>query len=204
MLRSALLPVLRPAFVWPLVAGLLVPAVTVGWLDLDDRLTLLRYTGVALACATLAAVDDPSGEVLAAAPRPRWLRTTSRVVIALAIVVPAWTMGALVVAWRDPDLPLLPLGLEAAALTALGLGVAAGLRAWRDLHQPATHASLGLLAIVTISGALPRWYALQDGQTWGPPWTASHLRWTALLLLGTALVVAAVADPLAGRRRRSA
>jgi len=98
---------------------------------------------------------------------------------------------------------VLALGVEAVALAALGLAVATGLRAWRDQHTPAHLSVVAVTALAFLSSALPRSYALLQGQTWGPPWQAAQLRWLALLLVGVGVVALALRDPLT-RRRRSA
>jgi hypothetical protein len=96
---------------------------------------------------------------------------------------------------------MLGLGVEALALCALGVAVAAGLRAWRDQHAPSHVALVTVVALAFLSGALPRWYALQQEQTWGPPWEAAQIRWLAVLFVGIGLVTLALRDPLAPGRR---
>ena len=57
------------------------------------------------------------------------------------------------------------------------------------------------MAVLAFVGtALPRWYTLQQGQTWGPPWQAAQIRWLALLLVGAGVVTLALRDPVTRRR----
>jgi hypothetical protein len=86
--------------------------------------------------------------------------------------------------------------VETLALGVVGLALGAGLRAWRDVHHPAHLAVVGLVAVTFLSAAAPRWYALQQSQTWGPPWEATRIRWAAVLLVGTGVVLLALRDPL--------
>ena len=199
LLRAARLPLRHAMLPGAVGAALVLPVLTVGWLDDAAALAVLRWTGVLLAVGWLSAVDDPVGEVVAASPYSRARRTASRLLLAGVLVVPGWLWAALLVRWRQPWFPILPLGLEALATAAVGIALAAVLRAWRELHLPAQLATLGLLAFAGIIEALPRWYALNVVQTWGPPWQAAHLRWGAVLLLAVAVLLVALRDPSAGR-----
>jgi len=202
LVRASTLPLRHSMLPVALGAAVLLPVVTLGWLDGGSALVVLRWTGVLLAVGWLAAVDDPCGEVVAASPYSRSTRTCSRLLLAAALVVPGWAWAALLVHLRQPGFPVLPVGVEGLGLAAAGVAAAAALRAWRDVHLPGHLAALGVLAMFALTDALPRWYALQVAQTWGPPWTAAHLRWVAVLLLATAVVLAALRDPLAGRTAR--
>jgi hypothetical protein len=165
---------------------------------LDDgwALQVLRGVGVLLACAWVSATDDPAGEVVAASPYPRPVRTLARIGAALPPLVAVWTVAAVVVQVRVPEVPVLGLGVEALALGLLGLAVGTALRAWHDLHQPAHAAALGLVLLAFVTTAMPRWYALHQGQTWGPPWEAAQIRWTALALVASGVLALALHDPL--------
>jgi hypothetical protein len=191
----------RPGLLVPAGLALLLVLATGPVLAEGHGMRVLRGAGVLLACALVTAVDDPSGEVAAASPFPRAVRTAVRVLVGAAVLTTAWAVAAAVVQWRAPDVPVLGLGLESLALAALGLAVATGLRAWRDQHAPSHVALVAVVATAFLSGVLPRWYALQQEQTWGPPWQAAQIRWLALLLVGGGLVTLALRDPLARGRR---
>ena len=191
----------RPALLVPAGLALLLVVATTPVLDEGYGMRVLRGAGVLLACALVTAVDDPSGEVAAASPFPRWVRTVARVLAGAAVVATCWVAAAVLVRLQAPDVPVPALGVEALALAGLGLAVATGLRAWRDQHTPSHVALVAVVAIAFLTSTLPRWYALQQEQTWGPPWEAAQIRWLALLLVGGGLVTLALRDPLARNRR---
>jgi hypothetical protein len=190
-----------PALLAPVLVALGLLAATAPVLDEGYGLRVLRGVGVLLACAWVVTVDDPAGEVTAATPYPRALRTLMRVAVGSAPLLAGWFGAVVVVGWRAPDVPGGAVGVETLALGVAGLALGAGLRAWRDLQQPAYLAVVGLVAIAFLSAAAPRWYALQQAQTWGPPWEAARIRWAALLLVGGGVLVLALRDPLARGRR---
>jgi hypothetical protein len=199
--RASWWVVRRPALLVPAGLALLLVGATTPVLGDGYGMRVLRGAGVLLACALVTTVDDPSGEVVAASSVPRWVRTGVRVLAGGAAVLAAWVVAALLVEWRAPEVPALGLGVEALALGALGVAVAAGLRAWRDQHAPSHVAMAAVVAMAFLTSALPRWYALQQDQTWGPPWEAAQIRWYAVLLVGAGLITLALRDPLARGRR---
>ncbi len=186
----------RPGLLVPTGAALLLVLATTPVLDDGWALRVLRGAGVLLACAWVSATDDPAGEVVAASPYPRHVRTLARIGAAVPPLLAVWAVAAVVVQLRVPDVPVLALGVEALALGLLGLAVGAGLRAWHDLHQPAHAAALTLVLLAFVMGAAPRWYALHQTQTWGPPWEAAQIRWWALGLVAAGLAALALHDPL--------
>ncbi|MGN6575945.1 MAG: hypothetical protein ACTHKG_09665 [Nocardioides sp.] len=190
-----------PALLVPLLLALGLLAATAPVLDDGYGLRVLRGVGVLLACAWVVTIDDPAGEVTAATPYPRAVRTSMRVAVGSVPLLAGWLVAVVVVGWRAPDVPGAAVGVETLALGVAGLALGAGLRAWRDLHQPAHLAVVGLVALAFLSAAAPRWYALQQAQTWGPPWEAARIRWAALLLVGAGVLLLAVRDPLARSRR---
>lgn len=187
----------RPVLLVPVVLALVLVAGTFPVLDRGYALQVLRGAGVLLACAWAVTTDDASGEVLAASPYPRMVRTAARVLAGAVPVLPAWAAAALVVQWRAPVVPVLGVGLETLALGLTGLALGTTLRAWRDQHAPSHGAVVGLLALAFVTSSLPRWYAMQQSQTWGPPWEAAQLRWAALLLVGLGVAGLALRDPVA-------
>jgi hypothetical protein len=192
-----------PALAAPVVLALGLVAATVPVLDEGYGLRALRGAGVLLACAWAVSLDDPAGEVTAATPYPRAVRTLARVAVAGGPLLVAWLAAVSVLGWRAPEVPAGAVSVETLALGVVGLALGAGLRAWRDVHHPAHLAVVGLVAVTFLSAAAPRWYALQQSQTWGPPWEATRIRWAAVLLVGTGVVLLALRDPLVrGRRRR--
>ena len=189
----------RPSLVVPVAAAAVLVAATAPVLDDGYGLQVLRGVTLLLACALAAATDDPSGEVLAASPYPRSVRSNARLLAAIALVGPAWGVAALVVEVRAPAVPVLGVGVEALALGAAAVAVGFGLRAWRDQHAPSFPATLALVGLAFATGVAPRWYALQQSQTWGPPWQAAQFRWAGLVLVMLGVASLALRDPLAGR-----
>lgn len=191
----------RPGLLLPAGAALVLVLATTPVLDDGWALRVLRGAGVLLACAWVSATDDPAGEVVAASPYTRHVRTLARVGAAFPPLVAVWAGAAVVVQVRAPEVPVAGVGVEALALGLLGLAVGTGLRAWNDLHQPAHAATLGLVLVAFVTSAAPRWYALQQDQTWGPPWEAAQIRWWALVLAALGLIALALQDPLRRRLR---
>jgi hypothetical protein len=187
----------RPLLVPLAAAGVLVLG-AMPVLDDGYALQVLRGVSVLLACALAATTDDPSGEVAAASPYPRSVRTAARVLAGAAVVLPTWLAAAAVVKSQAPQIPVLGLGVEALTLGAVAVAIGNGLRAWRGQHAPSLLAALGLVGFAFGTAVAPRWYALQQGQTWGPPWEAAQFRWWGLALITFGIALHALRDPLAG------
>ena len=203
LLASSWWLVRRPGLLVPTGAALLLVLATTPVLDDGWALRVLRGVGVLLACAWVSATDDPAGEVVAASPYPRHVRTLARVGAAVPPLVAVWAGAAVIVQVRAPEVPVLALGVEALALGLLGLAIGTGLRAWHDLHQPAHAAALALVLLAFVMSAAPRWYALHQSQTWGPPWEAAQIRWWAFGLVASGVIALALHDPLHQRLSRA-
>jgi fluoroquinolone transport system permease protein len=188
--------VARSALFAPVGIAVLLTVGTATWLDSGSAVNLLRGAALLLAAGLVTTVDDPSGEVLAASPYPLAVRTASRILVGLAVVVPAWLAVVVLVTTRVSEVPTAALTLEALGMVAVGLALATGLRRWRGQHQPSYVSGPGLfLSVLALNAVPPRWAFLTD-QTWGPPWAATHLRWAALSLAAFALMRLAMRDPL--------
>lgn len=196
VLASSWWLVRRPGLLVPAGAALALVLATVPVLEDGWALQVLRGVGVLLACAWVSATDDPAAEVVAASPYPRHVRTLSRVGAAFPPLLAVWSVAAVVVEVLVPQVPVLGLGVEALALGLLGLAIGTALRAWHGLHRPAQAAALGLVLLAFVTNAAPRWYALQQSQTWGPPWEAAQIRWWALALVAAGMLALALHDPL--------
>lgn len=192
----------RSGLLIPIAATCLLVAATVHLFDDGYAAQVLRGVGVLLACGWVSSMDDPMGEVAAGSRYPRSVRSLTRAAVGLAVIVPLWLGIAVLGDWRAGELPLFPLGLEAAGLGLAGVAAAAGLRAWGDRHQPSHLAVPGLVGLAVGIDSLPRAWAMVPFQTWGPPWEAAQLRWAALALLCVGLLVAALRDPMADRPHR--
>ncbi len=157
----------------------------------------VRAVAVLLAGGVAFALDDPTRSTVSAVPAPLWFRTGVRL---LLVVVPAALAWTVLVGWVETrtggSLPVLALSLEAAAVAALVLGLAAVLSRRPGLTDPGVMAGPVLAALLLGAPSLPAWLALLVGP--GRGWTEAHLRWAAVLLVSLAALSAAVRDP-AGR-----
>jgi hypothetical protein len=153
-----------------------------------------------LIAATLAlAVDEPAAELLDAAPTAFARRVLRRLAALAGVALPLWAVGLLLADVRGADVAVGMATLELAALCALSLGAALGLRRWRRLPEPAIVAGPVLLGFLVIADQLPRSLVLMARQPWGPPWEVAHLRWSAVLLAGLSLLLLGLSDPATGR-----
>jgi fluoroquinolone transport system permease protein len=160
-----------------------------------QSITVLRVLALLLAVGLAFALDDRSRRTVQSVPAPAWWRAAGQVSVALVPAVAAWVAALGWVSTRTGQLPVLGLSLEAVALAAAGLGLAAALVRWRDLADPGAVAGPVLLVSGLMIEQLPEPIALMVGP--GPGWTAAHLRWSALLAAGVAVVLLAVRDPAA-------
>jgi hypothetical protein len=184
----------------PATAALVLTLATLPWQDYYGS-RVLHGVAVLLACALVAATDDPAGEVVAAAPAPRHVRTLTRVLAALAVVVPVGIVAVVVARLRSPFVPLEVTVLELVGYAALGVALGTALRAWAGLLRPSYAAVVGVLLLALATYALPRGWVVVDPQPWGRPYDAALIRWAGLIVLALGVVGLALRDP-AGRRGR--
>jgi hypothetical protein len=156
---------------------------------------VLRVVALLLAVGMAFALDDRSRRTVQSVPSPAWWRAAGQASVALVPAVVAWVAAVGWVSTRTGDLPVLGLSLEAAALVAVGLALAAGLVRWRDVLDPGTVAGPVLVVSALMIEQLPERFALVVGP--GPDWTAAHLRWAALMAAAAAVTLLAVRDPAA-------
>jgi fluoroquinolone transport system permease protein len=160
-----------------------------------QAILVLRVVALLLAAGLAFALDDRSRRTVQSVPSPAWWRAAGQVSVALGPAVAFWCAAIGWVSTRTGDLPVLGLSLEAAALAAAGLALAAGLVRWRDVGDPGAVAGPALLVSGLMTAQLPERVALLVGP--GPSWIAAHLRWSALLTAAAAVMVLAVRDPAA-------
>jgi hypothetical protein len=196
-----LAPALLRSVRWqPTVAGAGIAAVVMGVRrdhlgNPAQSITVLRVVALLLAVGVAFALDDRSRRTVQSVPSPAWWRAAGQASVAMVPAVAAWVAAVGWISTRTGDLPVLTLSLEAAALVAVGLAMAAGLVRWRDLVDPGTVAGPVLLVSGPMIAQLPDGVALMVGP--GPGWTAAHLRWSALLAAAVTVVLLAVRDPAA-------
>jgi fluoroquinolone transport system permease protein len=203
-----------------LVPGLLVPtARAVGWApplagfalslgllalavrpDLElsaGRLVLwlrIAMTVGALGCAFL--LDDPSEPTTEGVAGSLLLRRTLRV----ALLLPATAVWWVAVVWRvravhlGLPLPVAALTLEAAALLAVTLALAAAGSRLAPERRGGVVAAPALLALTSAGFLLPAQVALY-AQPGSAAWDGAHRRWALLLGLALATFAAASRDP---------
>jgi hypothetical protein len=200
LLAASWLAVRRTGLLLPAAAAVVLVAATVHVQEDGHAIQVLRGVGILLACAIVAAMDDPAGEVAAASPYPRQVRFLARVTAAASVVLPVWAVAAVVAETRFAPTPVWGLSLEAAAMWLCGLAICAGLRAWTGQLAPSYIAVIGVVALAILSNALPRAWTMVQAQIWGPPWEAAQLRWAGLLLVAVGILARALQDPVPAKK----
>jgi hypothetical protein len=177
--------------------GLLALAVRPGLELPAGRLVLwlrLAMTVGALGCAFL--LDDPSEPTTEGVAGSLLLRRSLRVALLLPVAAAWWVA----VVWRvravHPELPLpvAALTLEAAALLAVTVALAAAGSRLAPERRGGVVAAPALLALAGAAFLLPAPVALY-AQPGGAAWGAAHQRWALLLGLALAAFAAASRDP---------
>ena len=191
---SAVLRSVSRRTVLPPVAGAVaVVALAATALDAWGE-TVLRGAVILLAVAAAAAVDEPDARLLDASPTVFVRRVLGRLAVVAAVVVPVALLLAGWVRLAGGDVPRL-LALELLALAVAATGLAAALRRWTALAEPAVVvAPVVVGGIVLFRGAAPA--LLPDtGLTEAQGWTVA-------LALAAALLVAALREPATAVQRR--
>jgi fluoroquinolone transport system permease protein len=179
-----------PPFLAAAGVGLVVVALPAAW---DADLTVADFTRllrIAAVCGGLGAAflfDDPAARSTPAVPTSRLVRHAVRVAVALPAIA-IWWATVLVAAAAGPPLPTGALTLEAGAVCAVALALAAA--------SGSTVAAPALLVWTALAGLLPDRVALFVREPADPGWAAAHRRWWVLL------AVALVCAVLASRDRR--
>lgn len=183
----------------PLGAAVALVLATLPWQDEGRATPVVHAVAVLVACTFACALDDPHADVTAAAPVRERTWAAARVLTTAAPALPVLVGAVLVARTRFDPLPVGVLAAESAGYLLVALAVAAGLRAWRGTFAPSYPAVAGLLAVVVLSYALPRSWAMVDPQPWGPPYDAALWRWAGLVLVAVAVLMRATRDPAARR-----
>ncbi len=192
MNTTILYPLLRPvarAVRWlPLLAGgvlgLAVVAVPVA---LTSRLTGTQLTDLVRAAATCVALgtafllDDPAARSTPTVPVARLTRNLVRV----AVAVPAIALWWAVTLSTTPHLRRGALTVEAAALVAAALALAATIARYTGDGTAGVYAAPAVLVLGAVVWFLPRPVALAATPD-DPHWTVAHHRWA--VVLGLAVV----------------
>jgi hypothetical protein len=170
-------------------------AVMVAAVLLEDDLgapTLANLVRLAAVCTAVGAaflLDDPAARTIRTVPVPLMVRTFVRVAVALPVLGGGWAVAA-VVADRDSDgLPLAGLALEAAAIGAVTLAVAAArLYAGDGSDNPAGPLAAGAVLVIAVMAVFLNrpvvWFAAPDDPGWG----VAHRWWAAVLAAAVVLI----------------
>jgi hypothetical protein len=162
--------------------------------DLLVRWLRITMTLGALGCAFL--LDDPSEPTTEGVAGSLLLRRTLRV----ALLLPATTAWWIAALWRvrevQPRVPLpsAALTLEAVALLAVTIALAAAGSRLAPERRGGVVAAPALLAVVSAAFLLPSRVALY-AQPASAAWAGAHQRWALLLALALAAFAAASRDP---------
>ena len=194
LLEASWLAVHRPPVLAPLGIAVLVVVATIPWQDGAAGGHVLHGVAVLAACALAGATDDPAAEVVAASPYPRRVRTTARLAVAGSLTAAVVVLAVVVAELRNEFTPLLLLVAEIVGFAVAGVLVGAVLRGY-GVAMPAYPAVVGVLLLAVLVRQLPRSWVLVDAQPWGPPWEATLLRWSAVVLFAVAVVALALRDP---------
>jgi hypothetical protein len=167
----------------------------------QDLLIWLRATAVFGALSLAFLLDDPTEPTTEAVAVPLLYRRALRLALALPPVAVWWALALGFSARRLPrvPIPVAAVTLEAAALTALALALAAGCARWVPEGTGGVAAAPALLMSAVLAAVLPppsEMFPLVDG----PAWTAAHVRWAIVGV--AAVVVFIVASRGPGRQRR--
>jgi hypothetical protein len=177
--------------------GLLAVAVRPGLELPAGRLVLwlrLAMTVGALGCAFL--LDDPSEPTTEGVAGSLLLRRSLRVALLLPATAAWWAAAVWRVQAVHPELPLpvAALTLEAAALLAVTMALAAAGSRLAPERRGGVVAAPALLALTSAAFLLPARVALY-AQPSSAAWDAAHQRWALLLVLALATFAAASRDP---------
>jgi hypothetical protein len=203
LVPALLLPTARavgwaaPLAGFTLSLGLLALAVRPGLALPAGRLLLwLRLAMTIAALGSAFLLDDPSEPTTQGVAGSLLLRRSLRV----ALLLPATAAWWAAVVWRvqaaHPRLPLpvAALTLEAAALGAATVALAAAGSHLAPERRGGMMAAPALLALASAAFLLPAQVALY-AQPGSPTWDGAHQRWALLLGLALAAFAAASRDP---------
>jgi hypothetical protein len=133
--------VARPPLLVPAAVGTRIAVATVPFLD-DGYADRVRVgVAVVLVCAWTASADDPAREVATAAPVPRRVRCSVRLLVGVAVVLPVAILALVLGEARASGTPSAALSLQVLAILVIGPAIGFGLLllgpavlawAWRD------------------------------------------------------------------------
>ncbi|MDX3643251.1 ABC transporter [Streptomyces sp. MB09-02B] len=182
-----------------------VPALFSMDLPAEVLVTVVRAAALCGAVGTAFVLDDPARHTTGVPSVPRPLRQALRAAVVSPAVVVWWVaVLAVVRAGADPArwaaLPAGAVSVEAGALCALGLALAAAAVRFSEVRVPGPAVAGAVLALPITAGVLlPPRFTLFVAPV-DPRWDDAHVVWAAVL--GTALAAWLLCAPEPRRRRR--
>ncbi|MFI7277299.1 ABC transporter [Streptomyces sp. NPDC049879] len=155
------------------------------------RLALLRIAALCEAVGAAFVLDDPARHTARTLPVGRTVRQAVRLAAVLPCAALWWAACAAAGRAAHP----VALSVEAAALVALAVVLAAGGVRFSGAEEPGTAAAGLLLALFTVAMLLPEGRTPFVGPE-DPRWTAVHRGWAVLLVAATAAWPALAREPL--------
>jgi hypothetical protein len=189
--------VAQPPVLVPVGVAALLTLTTAPYLDSGHADQVRIGVATVLACALAATAEDPTPEITAATPRPRWVPCVARLLLGLALVLPIaiLSLTLTLTQHQGTGTPTHGAGVQMLAVLMLGPALGFGVWAWGNAAQPTYAAMVGVVCIALVLWLLPATWSVLQYQPWGPPWEAALIRWSALVLLGCALALSAWRDP---------
>ncbi|MFF4589260.1 ABC transporter [Streptomyces sp. NPDC001388] len=165
--------------------------------DAGLGLFVLRLTALVGAVGLAFLLDDPARNTCATTPIGRPARTALRLAMAVPLTALWWTAAVLLLPSPTRP-PLLPVTLQAAAISAAALALATTAVRFTDRADVGRSAALCLGTAAAVTVLVPdRWGLLATPAD--PWWQAAQVRWTAVLLVTVAVCALWTPEPL-GRR----
>lgn len=172
--------------------------------DTAGLTNVLRIAALFGAVGTGFLLDDPSESSTAATPGARPLRILLRPLVAIPAIL-LWWAAVLLLLRRDTnaetwrEIPLVGISLEAAALIAIAIAVAAFVVRRPPHNGGGTTAGPAVVVLVAVAQFVPyryRLFATPDDQHW----TTIHQWWAAILITALLLLAWASRDLTSTRR----
>lgn len=182
-----------------------VPALLQSGLGLPNAAMLSRVAAVTVALGASFALDDPAARTTVVVPVSPVIQRAVRAVPVFAIGLTMWAVAAATarLALAQDTRALFPWGglaIEAAALVAISLALAALGLGFTQGEHGSMLAAPGILLLVITAALLPEGTALflPPGH---PDWAAAHQVWAGLLVVGLTAGTLLARGAVTARRR---
>lgn len=176
-------------------------------LDVGQLIMGLRVAAVALCLGSGFGLDDPAAETVAPAPTTLLFRRSLQVILLGSLAAGIWaglvgyaeTARLTTTAPDSPPLPVGSLTLEFGAMLFFTWAAAAAASRWVSDGMGGVAAAPTLIAFLSATLFVRRWWLLFAGLPGDARWADSHERWTVVLTVALLGLLWASFDP--GRRR---